>query len=117
MAADLLLNEKQIREAADLLGEILVSYQAGVADRHVLPEVDRTAIHRLLEEPFPEEPRSVRTLFDEFREVIPSRLDSCDSPTVSGLHPLITPRAGAFRRGARRRPQSELQPANLSGGR
>ena len=70
MGTDLLLNEKEIREAADLLGEILVSYQADVADRRVLPEMDRTAIHRLLEEPFPEEPRSVRTLFDEFREVI-----------------------------------------------
>ncbi len=70
MGTDLLLSEKEIREAADLLGEILVSYQAGVADERVLPEVDRAAIHRLLEEPFPEEPRSVKALFDEFREVI-----------------------------------------------
>ena len=67
---ELLLTPDQIREAARRLGEILAEYEASLAERAVLPELDRAAIRQILAEPWPEAGRPIGALFDEFAEVI-----------------------------------------------
>jgi len=67
---ELLLTPDQIRDASARLAEILVGYESSLEARAVLPELDRGALRRILEEPWPEEGRPLDALFDEFAEVI-----------------------------------------------
>jgi len=69
-ARDLLWGADALRTAARELGEVLAAYEAELATRPVFPDVDRAAIRSILEEPFPEDGRSPRELFDEFRSVV-----------------------------------------------
>ena len=68
--SELLLTPDEIREAAARMAEILVGYEASLESRAVLPELDRNALRRILDEPWPEEGRPLGALFDEFAEVI-----------------------------------------------
>ena len=66
----LLFNPDMHRKAGRLLGELLANYEETVSDRPVFPSVDRVAMRRILEEPLPEEGRSIDDLFQEFENVI-----------------------------------------------
>ncbi len=67
---ELLLTPDQIRDAAARMAEILVGYESSLEERPVLPELDRTALRRILDEPWPEQGRPIATLFDEFEALI-----------------------------------------------
>lgn len=67
---DLLWGPDELRSAARELGEVLAGYEAELATRSVFPDIDRAAIRRILEEPFPEDGRPMRELLDEFRSIV-----------------------------------------------
>ncbi len=66
----LLFEPEEHRETARHLGEFLADYEAELRGRPVLPEINREAMQTILNEPFPEEGKTIEELFHEFREVI-----------------------------------------------
>ena len=68
--SELILTPDQIRAASARMAEILVGYETSLADRAVLPELDRGALRQILDEPWPEQGRAIDELFDEFTDVI-----------------------------------------------
>lgn len=70
MTRDLLGDPQEHRRAGLLLGDFLADYEANLSDRPVFPDVDRQAIRAILDEPLPEEGRSVEELFREFGAVV-----------------------------------------------
>jgi len=67
---ELLFDPETHRKAGRLLGELLADYEETLSDRRVFPSVDRAAMRKILEEPLPEEGRTIEELFQEFQSVI-----------------------------------------------
>jgi aromatic-L-amino-acid decarboxylase len=64
------LDPDELRKAGKLLGEVLAEYENKLPGLPTFPELDRKKMREILEEPLPEEGRSVEELFQEFRDVI-----------------------------------------------
>ncbi|MCX5895096.1 MAG: pyridoxal-dependent decarboxylase, partial [Proteobacteria bacterium] len=67
---DLLFTPDELRSAAQQIGEVAAAYEADLANRPVLPRIDRQAIRSILEETFPEKGRPLEDLIKEFENVI-----------------------------------------------
>jgi glutamate/tyrosine decarboxylase-like PLP-dependent enzyme len=68
--SELLFDPEAHRKAGRLLGELLANYEVDLPGRPVLPKIDRRAMREILDEPLPEEGRSIEDLFQEFSNVI-----------------------------------------------
>jgi aromatic-L-amino-acid decarboxylase len=68
--SELLFDPETHRKAGLLLGELLANYEIDISNRPVFPKIDRGAIREILDEPLPEEGRSIEELFQEFNNVI-----------------------------------------------
>jgi aromatic-L-amino-acid decarboxylase len=66
----LLFDPEAHRKAGRLLGEFLANYETDLFDRPVFPDINRKAMQAILDEPLPEEGRSIEDLFQEFTDVI-----------------------------------------------
>lgn len=66
----LVLNDGERRLANDLLGRFLDEYEQGLADRPILPDVDRDTLAELLDEGFPAEGVGVEGFFRDLDERI-----------------------------------------------
>ena len=67
---ELLFDPETHRKAGRLLGELLADYEGDLTHRPVFPTVNREAMRAILDEPLPEEGRTLEELFQEFREVV-----------------------------------------------
>jgi aromatic-L-amino-acid/L-tryptophan decarboxylase len=67
---DLCYTPDEIRSAVHLLGEVAATYEADLADRSVLPQIDRKVITSIIEEPFPAIGRPFEDLIQEFANLI-----------------------------------------------
>ena len=67
---ELLFDPETHRKAGRQLGELLANYEGDLNGRPVFPKVNREAMRAILDEPLPEEGRSIEELFQEFSDVI-----------------------------------------------
>lgn len=67
---DLLFSTDAHQRAADLTAAFIDRYHRSLADRPVFPDIDRDALRDILEEPFPEDGRSIEALFEELETTI-----------------------------------------------
>lgn len=68
--SELLFDPETHRKAGRLLGELLAKYEVDLSNRPVFPKVNREAMRAILNEPLPEEGRSIEELFQEFSDVV-----------------------------------------------
>lgn len=68
--SELLFDPETHRKVGRLLGELLANYEVDLSNRPVFPRIDREAIREILDEPLPEEGRSIEELLQEFSDVI-----------------------------------------------
>lgn len=68
--ADLLLSPDEHRHASALTRDFIDRYHASLPERPVFPDIDRSAIRAILDEPFPEDGRPLDALFEELDRVI-----------------------------------------------
>jgi aromatic-L-amino-acid decarboxylase len=66
----LLFDPETHRKAGRFLGELLANYEVELANLPVFPNINREAMRAILDEPLPEEGRTLEELFQEFRDVI-----------------------------------------------
>jgi glutamate/tyrosine decarboxylase-like PLP-dependent enzyme len=67
---ELLFDPETHHKAGQFLGELLADYEVDLANKPIFPEMNRTAMRMILEEPLPEEGRSLEELFQEFSDLI-----------------------------------------------
>lgn len=104
MTRDLLGDPQAHRRTGLLLGDFLAAYEANLSDRPVFPDVDRRAIRAILDEPLPEEGRSVEELFREFSDVVvPNSIQVAHPrflpyvlPSANGISPFAEALASAL---------------------
>ena len=68
--SELLFDPETHRKVWRLLGELLANYEVDLSNRPVFPKIDREAMREILNEPLPEEGRSIEELLQEFSNVI-----------------------------------------------
>lgn len=67
---ELLFDPETHRKAGRLLGEFLADYEVDVSNRPVFPKINREAMRAILDEPLPDEGRSIEELFKEFKDIV-----------------------------------------------
>jgi len=67
---ELLFDPETHRKAGRLLGEFLADYEVDVSNRPVFPKINREAMRAILDEPLPDEGRSIEELFTEFKDIV-----------------------------------------------
>jgi len=67
---ELLFDPETHRKAGRLLGELLANYEVDVSHRPVFPKINREAMRAILDEPLPDEGRSIEELFKEFKDIV-----------------------------------------------
>ena len=100
----LLFSDDQHAHAAALTTRFAAEYLGSVAERPVFPPIDRDALRAILQEPLPEEARSIEALFAELDEVIvPNSTHTAHprflpyvQPSPSGLSPFADAVAGTL---------------------
>jgi aromatic-L-amino-acid decarboxylase len=69
-ARGLRLGDDEVSRGGQLLTDLLVGYQRTLRERPVVPQLDRDAISRLFEEPFPESPKGLDGLFGDIADAV-----------------------------------------------
>lgn len=67
---ELLFDPETHRKAGRLLADFLADYEIDLLSRPVFPDIHRDAMQAILDEPLPEEGRTIEELFQEFRDVV-----------------------------------------------